>query len=909
MQATIDARQQSENIIITSMKFEAEKTCDYSLILANASLLVQIMQCFCCALNWYLVVVNAIWTDYNPMDGTFEALANRTLLYHQDFIPATLQRLVRYDDELSVVMKPTYRPTHSPSNHPSNYPTPTPTNNPTKRPSKRPSPLKPTTAPTENEDEILDHLIAAKQASKRQVVKLYAAESFYLMDELEKELLAKKDSDALIVRCPLNVLNHISMQTSLLIGGYFNSIDDAFSKLQVPLRSMLSLETMFEPDEISLHNNFVQISVPIISSLPDCVFDKICRFIKETFKIIDHHQAILDYLKLLKNAKVGKSTIPSPFVGRLSEFAIIADMIFHAFLELLHSKIFDLMHVLTKSEYAKSSMFPQQLTDGWTYFSSMAKNSMDALIPKLSNHVLLCINRNVTEQQVQKYQQSMEHILFFSELVSVFKSNLEIANTLYEWKYAQKENIGTIYVAVLAHAVGGKAVVMNSLRSALGFEIERYDAKLIEHRAVTSELIKRANAGRKSNKAMFDMVVHTLPAGLPYQTLQTDMDVFLRWNISDNTTDAFMNHLMDLGAIKIYVTHPSLAKAMRIELMSKRETNTILIQDLNTLSSRDVADIHHATGQMNVIAYFEDSDATFGHLLCFLRLLNDNKLSGRELSKWIAATVWNLCKLGKRLWDGIYAVMTQNYHNESTQHDLLLEYVQISSQLAIANKSAFDKLIELETTPAFLFGDTARIMMFDVVLIALHRVIQIKADNLAHTAMNSSYSQSKQFPRDLWSQYGNYYPVELRSKFFTMRHNFTQQRLMDFFQTCYKFEIFKANFDIGRNLYDWKFTMGSAKKIDSVSLVLTQWQVTDAMVNIFDILGQLGYGQSNVQLFNAEISASKSGEAGKPPIAFRIERNWRSDTLFKEGESLQSKGTVPSNTKKKAQQKRKKRKK
>ena len=239
--------------------------------------------------------VAAIWSDYNPIDGAMETVYIRKTTNHtipnQQFTPEARQRAVRYDDDWAVIKKPTHRPTHAPTNYPSKYPTltpsisptmipthspsPFPTIHPTKRPTKHPITSKPTKYPTVNDDEILDHLIAARQASKRNVVKLYAADSFYLMDELEKELLSKTDADAFIFRTAFNAPKSLSVS----IGGYFTLTDDAFHTLQARLRSMVSLE-------FDQFDNFIQNTVPILLNLPDSVFDSICYFARIAFIIM-----------------------------------------------------------------------------------------------------------------------------------------------------------------------------------------------------------------------------------------------------------------------------------------------------------------------------------------------------------------------------------------------------------------------------------------------------------------------------------------------------------------------------------------------------------------------------------------------------------------------------------------------
>ena len=858
---------------------------------------------------WHLFQFNvntAIWSDYNPIDGTFEALANYTISYHQDSIQPTSQRLVRYDDQWSVIRKPTHLPTHRPTNYPTKYPTstptisptlipthspsPSPTLHPTNRPTKYPTTPKPTGAPTENEDEMLDHLIAKKQSCKQQLVKLYTVHSSF-MDELEKELMEKRDADALIVRNALHAFNQ-QKDSSFKMKGYFTLIDDAFQRLQVPLRAMTSLNIMFE----SRFREFTKETVSIITSLPDDVFNKVCGFVREAFGAIDQDHPLLAYLMHQKYKKSDKTVSPllSPFVGKPSEYAIIADMVFSAFLEVLNSKILNLMHVLKHSEFARSSMFPPQLIAAWTYFSSKTQNSMDVIIPKLYTHILHCINKNITSEEIKEYQRMVEEILFHSELIANFKSSVDISKILYDWKYIQKDKIGTIYVVVLGHWIA-----MDPLMKGLGFEIERYDAKLIEHKAESRK--RGGNFGKKRNKkCMFDMVPYT-PSAEAYE-----LDLFLRSNLSLNGDE----QTCDLGVIKIYFIEPHHAQSLEIELIRMRDAKTILVQGMSSLHAKEVKKFGHGKQQqVDVISYFEEIDATFEHFLCFLRLLNDKQLSSRELMRWIAASVWNLIRIERLLWDELYARLISNYYNQSMKHNLMLEFIEkCADQLPCSNTSvsdqvATDKLSELEKTPGFLFGDTSRTMMFDMALVALHRVTQIKMEDLKITTMNTSYSQSNQFPRDLWYKYGNYYTKILKSRFIKLRQNFTQQSLQELSHSCYKFEIFKSNFDIGRILYHWKFSKGSVKTSDSVSVVVPEWQITDRMVNIIDVLLKLGYDISNIQLFHAEmIEATTSVKS-----FFTIERDWRLDNSSKEPKP--SNELPLTKTRKQQQQKKKKRKK
>ncbi len=63
------------------------------------------------------------------------------------------------------------------------------------------------------------------------------------------------------------------------------------------------------------------------------------------------------------------------------------------------------------------------------------------------------------------------------------KSNIKIANILYDLKYIYKKNIGTIYGVLLVHEVQGRRIILDTLLYALGINkqhIERYEAKFID---------------------------------------------------------------------------------------------------------------------------------------------------------------------------------------------------------------------------------------------------------------------------------------------------------------------------------------------------------------------------------------------------------------------------------------------
>eukprot|EP01084_Bolivina_argentea_P295993 509733_1 len=170
---------------------------------------------------------------------------------------------------------PTTHPTHSPSKYPTISPTtrqptliPTalPTKYPTIKPTKFPTTKRPTKPPTVDEFAMLDNIIAetekAKQksiASKPNIIKLYAAESFYLMDELEKELLMQSDGDTFIVRNANKLSQFISNNNTF---SYFDINDQVFHKLQDYMRVMINPEVLLDKH---LLNDFILTSTYEIS--------------------------------------------------------------------------------------------------------------------------------------------------------------------------------------------------------------------------------------------------------------------------------------------------------------------------------------------------------------------------------------------------------------------------------------------------------------------------------------------------------------------------------------------------------------------------------------------------------------------------------------------------------------------
>eukprot|EP01083_Nonionella_stella_P279649 951275_1 len=94
--------------------------------------------------------------------------------------------------------KPTMRPTHKPTVSPSKPPSSSPSKSPTPKPTKYPTTSKPSMSPTRDDDIVLDEIITrnARHRSKDTRIKLYAAESFYIMDDLEKDLWMRGDDAA-----------------------------------------------------------------------------------------------------------------------------------------------------------------------------------------------------------------------------------------------------------------------------------------------------------------------------------------------------------------------------------------------------------------------------------------------------------------------------------------------------------------------------------------------------------------------------------------------------------------------------------------------------------------------------------------------------------------------------------------
>ena len=760
-----------------------------------------------------VLIIEAIWNDYNPVDGTFETIHLRkppstlTLFKNEDLHQHIQQRAVRHDDGWDVIRKPTMRPTPIPTKYPSEHPTVDPTNYPSRHPTKSPT-KKPTKHPTVDEDEILDHLIATKQASTKNIIKLYAADSFYLMDDLEKELLSKNDFDALILRNPFSQ-NPSKQASSKPIAGYYDFIDDAFHRIQGPLRNMVSLGGFRDFDKL---NHFVQSTIPKLEALPDIAFHS-CKFKNKT------------QLNALIKA----------------EYPIIADMLFYGFLDLLDFKILHMMNTLNQTR----DFMAYNIAQSWITFANSTKYTMHRLIPQIAKGVhswikQCLLSKNMSTEHVLTYQRSIAYILYFSELIYMFTASIDITQIVYNWKYVQGKQLSTIHVAVLSHECNGKKVTMESLLNALGYEIERYQAKLIEHKNPAAVSRKHA---KRSKKSLFNII--------PYQAFDVVTDFFVSFHLTHpevgfdivSDLDRDQTAINILGVIKIYIVAQSCSDYMEKELLLKRGTDTVLVQDMRLLESKEVTKDDHLKKKMSVIAYFDEVDNTFAHLRCFLGLLSDQKLNNRDLMHWTSTAVWNMCKLGDAVWKDVSEFVVDGFYNRSAGHRQIIDCLQ---EIA-ANSMKYDTFsrMQAELSMDAFAGLPATNVIFEMALIGLHAVGDIKLSDYFKTIGSSKYSQSEQFPKELAERYGHVYSDALRQTFVDLGRAPTHEMLNTLLYRSYQFELFKGNFDIGRILYNWMFTSGS------IAIALPESQVHDPLVNVVDVLSKLGYEKDNIHLIDA----------------------------------------------------------